>query len=149
MTEVFFYHLQHQPLERVLPSLLEKAFERGWRVVVQAGSQERVEALDTHLWTYRDDSFLPHGTARQGNTAHQPIFLTSGTDNPNAATVRFLVEGADLDTFAGYDRIVYIFDGRISDAIQAAREAWRRARDTGCDVTYWQQGQNGRWERKA
>ena len=64
MTEVVFYHLQRQPLEQVLPDLLERSLERGWRVVVQASSDERVEALDAHLWTYRDDNFLPHGTAR-------------------------------------------------------------------------------------
>src|SRR5919205_246230 len=66
MTEVWFYHLQGQPLERVLPNLLERSLERGWRIVVQAASDERVEALDAHLWTYRDDAFLPHGTDRDG-----------------------------------------------------------------------------------
>ena len=64
MTEVLFYHLQNMPLERVLPPLLEKSLERGWRVVVQTASEERADALDSHLWTYRDDSFLPHGTWR-------------------------------------------------------------------------------------
>ena len=95
MTEVLFYHLEHQPLERVLPSLVEKTLERGWRAVVQAGSEERVEALDTLLWTYRDESFLPHGTRRDGNPALQPVYLTTGEDNPNGATVRFLVDGAE------------------------------------------------------
>ena len=76
MTEVLFYHLHRQPLERVLPTLLERSLERGWRVVVQAASEERVEALDAHLWTYRDDSFLPHGTAREAEAREQPILLT-------------------------------------------------------------------------
>ena len=64
MTEVLFYHLQNMSLESVLPPLLEKSLERGWRVVVQSTSQERTEALDAHLWTYRDNSFLPHATWR-------------------------------------------------------------------------------------
>ena len=95
MTEVLFYHLEHQPLERVLPSLVEKTLERGWRAVVQAGSEERVEALDTLLWTYREESFLPHGTKRDGNPDVQPVYLTTSEDNPNGATVRFLVDGAE------------------------------------------------------
>lgn len=149
MTEVLFYHLERQPLERVLPNLLERTLERGWRAVVQCSSEERLDALDSWLWTYRDDSFLPHGTARDGSAAFQPIFLTTGDDNPNGARVRFLVEGAALVGFGDYDRIVHLFDGHEEAAVQQAREEWKRARAAGCDVTYWQQADNGRWEKRA
>ena len=112
MTEVLFYHLQHQPLERVLPQLLERSYERGWRVVVQAASDERVDALDAHLWTYRDDNFLPHGTARDSDAQLQPILLTAADHNPNGATVRFLVDGVPMPADAGvYDRVVLLFVG--------------------------------------
>src|SRR5918993_1103752 len=94
MTEVLFYHLQGQKLEGVLPTLLEKSVERGWRVVVQSGIEERIEALDSLLWTYRDDSFLPHGTWREAEAAAQPVLLTNTDGNPNNAAVRFLIDGA-------------------------------------------------------
>jgi DNA polymerase-3 subunit chi len=149
MTEILFYHLGRQPLDRVLPGLLERTLERGWRAVVQAGSRERVEALDNHLWTYADDSFLPHGTARDGMMEQQPIFLTTGEDNPNGATVRFLVDGAEAGELAGYARVVYIFDGRDDDALAQARREWKRVKGAGFEVTYWQQNDNGRWEKKA
>jgi DNA polymerase-3 subunit chi len=106
MTEILFYHLQHQPLERVLPTLLEKSLTRGWRIVVQAASDERVEALDAHLWTYRDDGFLPHGTYRESEAASQPVLLTVQDHNPNRADVRFLIEGAPLPEDAdAYQRV--------------------------------------------
>ena len=149
MTEVLFYHLEHQPLERVLPSLVERTLERGWRAVVQAGSEERVEALDTLLWTYRDDSFLPHGTRRDGNVALQPVYLTTEDDNPNGAGVRFLVAGAETAGLVGYDRVVYLFDGRDEAAVVRARAQWTAAKAAGCTVTYWQQSSEGRWEKKA
>jgi DNA polymerase III subunit chi len=149
MTEVLFYHLEHQPLERVLPSLVEKTLQRGWRAVVQAGSEERVEALDTLLWTYREESFLPHGTIRDGNAALQPVFLTADQDNPNGAQVRFLVDGAETPDLAAYARVVYLFDGRDAGAVAKAREQWKGAKGAGCDVTYWQQSPEGRWEKKA
>jgi len=149
MTEVLFYHLEHQPLERVLPSLVERTLERGWRAVVQAGSEERVEALDTLLWTYREDSFLPHGTRRDGNVGAQPIYLTSNEDNPNGAGVRFLVDGAETAELSSYDRVVYLFDGRDAAAVAKAREHWKAAKGAGCEVTYWQQSSEGRWEKKA
>jgi DNA polymerase-3 subunit chi len=149
VTEVLFYHLEHQPLERVLPSLIEKTLERGWRAVVQAGSEERVEALDTLLWTYREDSFLPHGTRRDGSADAQPVFLTTGEENPNGAQVRFLVDGAEGGDLSGYARVVYLFDGRDAAAVALAREQWKAAREAGGEVTYWQQSPEGRWEKKA
>jgi DNA polymerase III subunit chi len=149
MTEVLFYHLEHQPLERVLPSLVERTLERGWRAVIQAGSDERLEALDTLLWTWKDDSFLPHGTLKDGNAELQPVYLTTGHDNPNGATVRFLVDGAVTADVAGYTRLVYLFDGHDPQAVEQARSEWTRAKAAGCAVTYWQQGESGRWEQKA
>ena len=150
MTELLFYHLQRQPLERVLPALLEKSLERGWRVIVQAGSEERLEALDAHLWTYRDDGFLPHGTWRESEAAEQPILLTVGDDNPNGAAVRFLIDGAPMPAEPGaYQRIVLLFDGEDPDAVLAARARWSEAKASGFSVTYWQTDEQGRWQRKA
>ncbi len=149
MTEVLFYQLDTQPLERVLPGLIERTLERGWRAVVQAGSDERVEALDTLLWTYREDSFLPHGTRRDGSAALQPVYLTASEENPNGSEVRFLVDGAEATAFADYARIVYLFDGRDGAAVAKARALWKSARDAGCATTYWQQSSEGRWQKKA
>ncbi|MCW5685076.1 MAG: DNA polymerase III subunit chi [Pseudolabrys sp.] len=150
MTEVLFYHLQGQSIERVLPTLLERSLERGWRVVVQAGSDERVEALDAHLWTYRDDSFLPHGSARDGEAAAQPILLTANAGNANAAQVRFLIDGAALpEDASSYERIVLMFDGEDADAVAAARGHWTAAKGQGFEATYWQTDDNGRWVKKA
>jgi DNA polymerase III subunit chi len=149
MTDVLFYHLEHQPLERVLPTLIERTLERGWRAVVQAGSEERAEAIDSLLWTYREESFLPHGTKRDGQSAQQPVYLTIGEDNPNAASVRFMVDGAESNDLASYERIVYLFDGRDQTAVAQARAQWKVAKSAGYQVTYWQQSSEGRWEKKA
>jgi DNA polymerase-3 subunit chi len=150
MTEVLFYHLQRQPIERVLPQLLEKSLERGWRVVVQAASDERVDALDAHLWTWRDESFLAHGTDREAEAALQPVLLTAQDHNPNGASVRFLIDGAPVPAdAASYQRIVLLFDGEDDDAVAAARTRWTEAKAQGFEATYWQADENGRWQKKA
>ena len=150
MTEVLFYHLQEQPIEKVLPNLLERSLERGWRAVVQAASDDRVDALDAHLWTFSDDSFLPHATDREPTAAEQPIVLTVGADNPNGASVRFLIDGAPVPADAGsYQRLVLLFDGGDPEAVAAARERWTAAKAQGFDVTYWQTDERGRWQRRG
>ena len=148
-TEVLFYHLERQALEQVLPTLVEKTLERGWRAVVQAGSEERLAAIDLALWTYKDDSFLAHGSAKDGHAADQPVYLTTSDEQPNGAGVRFLVDGAEASAFSGYVRIVYMFDGNDADAVATARKQWTAAKGAGCPVTYWQQSAAGKWERKA
>jgi DNA polymerase-3 subunit chi len=150
MTEILFYHLQGQKPESVLPGLLEKSLQRGWRVIVQGSSDERIEALDAHLWTYRDDSFLPHGTWREQEAAQQPILLTLNDGNPNAANVRFLIDGASLPVDAeAYQRIVLLFDGDDEEAVTAARSQWSEAKAKGFEATYWQPDEQGRWVKKA
>jgi DNA polymerase-3 subunit chi len=149
MTEVLFYHLQNMALDNVLPPLLEKSIERGWRVVVQGTSEERADALDAHLWTYRDDSFLPHATWRVSDAQDQPIVLAIGEANPNRANVRFLIENAALPGDCDrYERIVVVFNGDEDEALNAARAAWSDCKSRGFAVTYWQADDYGRWQRR-
>lgn len=149
MAEVLFYHLTESTLEDALPGLLERSMERSWRAVVQAGTDERLDALDTHLWTYRDDSFLGHGSDREPHPADQPVLLTTGPGNANAAEIRFLVDGALPPDLTAYKRAVFLFDGHDAAQLDGARAQWRAMKDAGHDVTYWQQSADRRWERKA
>lgn len=150
MTEVLFYHLERQPLERVLPTLLEKSRERGWRAVIRTVSAERVTALDEHLWTYSDESFLPHAIASEAGPGDEPIVITTEAVDLNAPQIAFLVDGVDLpDDVTAYQRVVLLFDGNDASALEQARAAWKTVRDRGLDGTYWQQNDQGRWEKRA
>lgn len=148
MAEILFYHLESQPLERVIPVLLEKSLERGWNAVVETSSQERAEALDYLLWTYRDDSFLPHSLAGGDADQLQRILITTRPHNPNQAQVRFFVDRAVPQSGEGYIRLVYMFSGHDPDAVTEARAAWKALRD-GNEVTYWQQDGSGKWAKKG
>ena len=149
MTEVLFYHLTESTLEAALPPLLEKSVARGWKVVVQAASDERRDALDGHLRSWKDDSFLGHGLDTDPHAAEQPIILTTGTGNPNGASVRFVVEGAQPPPLDDYERGVLLFDGHDEEQLVAARAQWKVLREAGHAVTYWQQAPGGRWEKRA
>ncbi len=143
MTEVRFYHLTRATLEQVLPDLLEKTLERGWRAVVLTGSAERTEALAQHLWTYRPDSFLPHGTAKDGNAEDHLVWLTPTDERPNEASVLFLTDGANSGRLGDYERVCDIFDGGDVDALAAARQRWAACKVAGYTLSYWQQGERG------
>ncbi|WP_342362572.1 DNA polymerase III subunit chi [Terrarubrum flagellatum] len=150
MTEILFYHLERQSLDDVLPKLLERSLDRGWKAVVQFSTRERLDAIDTLLWTYDDQSFLPHAAEGETDLADEPVVLTTSISNPNSAEVRFVVENAAMPTDpAGYQRVVLMFDGNDEDAVSAARLSWKALRGSGHELTYWQQNDSGRWEKKA
>jgi DNA polymerase III subunit chi len=148
MTEIGFYHLLTAPLDRALPRLLERARGQGYRIVVRATSAERVEHLNSLLWTYDEASFLAHGAAKDGNAAQQPIWLTERDDNPNDATMLVLIDGAEASELASFARCADLFDGDDDGAVAAARGRWRRALAAGHTLTYWQQTEKG-WEKKG
>jgi DNA polymerase-3 subunit chi len=151
--EVWFYHLTHQPLERALPLLLERSAQRGWKAVVQATSDERVQALDDLLWTWSDESFLAHGTRRDDDADMQQVYLTTGAENPNGAVVRFFVESAAiapaLEENDQYERVILMFDGGDEEELAGARGQWRDLKAQGRALCYWQQNESGGWEKKA
>jgi DNA polymerase-3 subunit chi len=147
--EVLFYHLTETRVDDALPALLERSLERNWRVAVQTADEGRCEQLDGHLWTFRPDSFLPHGRDRDPFPERQPILLTAGTENPNGATVRFLVDGAPPPDLSGYERVVFMFDGHDEAQLDGARLQWKALKASGHTLSYWQQNREGRWEKKA
>jgi len=149
MTEVLFYHLTESKLEDALPALLEKSLERGWKVVVQTSAEARRDLLDAHLWTFRDDSFLPHGTDAAPMAEQQPVLITCSPDNPNEASVRFVVDGAEPPPLGSYDRVVFMFDGYDPLQLDSARAQWKILKAEGHTLTYWQQAQDGRWVKKG
>lgn len=154
MAEVWFYHLERRTLEQTLPALLERTLDRDWTAVVEAASPERVKALDDWLWTYSDESFLPHGTLGDGDPSEHPILLLTGPDNPAGAKIRFLIDGADAAAAIAasptpYERLLLLFDGRDAEAVAAARVQWKSLKAAGHALSYWQENADGRWEKKA
>jgi DNA polymerase-3 subunit chi len=147
-TEVWFYHLERTSLEQALPELLEKTLQRGWRALVRARDPARLRELDTALWTYRDDSFLPHAPDDEANAVRQPILLTTGFENPNGAAALFLVDGAEAGELTGFERCLVLFDGADDAQLAVARAQWSALKATGAQLSYWKQQARG-WERQA
>jgi len=142
VTEIFFYHLERSQPEQVLPTLLEKTLQRGWKALVKLESPEAVEAMDEALWTFRDESFLPHGVEKPGH----PVLLTQGDEASNGAQAAFLAPGTMMvpDAMRAFERCVLLF---LPEGAEAARAQWRILKDEGFQVTYWKQTLEGRWEK--
>lgn len=147
--EIWFYHLERSTLDQVLPTLLEKTLERGWRALVKASVEHRLDEIDEKLWTYRDDGFLAHGRADQPHAERQPVLLSESGENLNGAQALFIVDDAELGVTEGFERCFIIFDGRDEPALHHARARWKALKGQGADLAYWRQNDEGRWEKAA
>lgn len=147
VADVRFYHMERQSLDQVLPQLIVKALQNGRRIVVKTGQSAEVERLNEHLWTFDPDSFIPHGSAKDGNESGQPVWITEKDENPNMADVLILTHGAADYSDGGFSMICDMLDGRDPEAVAAARGRWKLYKEQGHQVTYWQQGEKG-WEKK-
>ena len=147
--EVWFYHLERSSLDQVLPDLLDKTLKKGWRAVVRTGAAERLEHLDSWLWSFRDESFLPHGLADEPFAEHQLVLLTTAMDTPNAAQALFLIDGAEPGDLMAHERCIVLFDGRDEAALSQARGRWKTFKAEGRPISYWRQGETRGWEKMA
>jgi DNA polymerase-3 subunit chi len=154
MSEVLFYHLERRSLDDVLPGLVERTLERGWRALIKCESADRAAAIDNLLWTFDEKSFLPHAQFGDGDAARQQVLITVEDANANNANVLFLVGGAaaphwQTDATRAFGRVVLLFDGRDPQALSAARAAWKDAKEAGHEATYWKESPSGKWEKQA
>lgn len=148
MTDIRFYHMEKSSLEQTLPALVSKALSQGHRIVIKTPNNAAAETLNTHLWAYNPDSFIPHGTVKDGHASLQPVFLTDIDENPNNADVLILTGGTKSEKTADFKLCCEMLNGTNPEEVQNARSRWKTYKDEGFEVTYWQQGQNG-WEKKA
>jgi len=149
LPEFRFHHLERRRVDTALPALLETAVEEGARVVVQAADAAARDALNERLWTYREDSFLPHGGPGDGDPATQPVFLADTDETPNDAALRVLLNPADALRFLENpcERVIVLFEARDEEAMAAARTAWKALASAGATMSYWKEGDDGGWTR--
>ncbi len=150
MTQIRFYHLTRSRLEEALPRVLVKALERDMRALVVTSSSQMNEALSEAFWSFDMKAFLPHGTEKQGEAEHQPVWISEKFDNVNQANLLVLVDGVEVDaaSFSDYEMVCYFFNGLDQDALGSARSYWKSLKEKGHDLSYWQQTDRGAWEQK-
>jgi DNA polymerase III subunit chi len=149
MTEVWFFHLDQQPLEHVLPRIVGSSLARGWRMVIETTQPEHIAKISEMLWASEDVAFLPHGFEGEPSPDQQPVWLTATGENPNTAQVRVLLDGAAPKDISNLTRAVLMFDGNDPQAIEAARDEWKAQKAAGHDISYWKQDEAGKWQNQA
>jgi len=148
MTEYWFYHLEASTLKGVLPGLLSKTLQKGWRALVKLPEAQLAD-MDSYLWAYQDDSFLPHGRDDEPQSEQQPIVLSANCETAAGFDAVFLIGGAQIADMADASRAMVMINGRDSHNLGLERARWKTLKEDGVDLTYYQQNERGAWEKKA
>lgn len=141
--------MEKSNLEQTLPALINKALQNNHKIIIKAANQNDLDKLNEHLWAYSPNSFIPHGSAKDGHAESQPVYLTLKDENPNGADVLILTQGAQCENLKDYALVCEMLDGHNQDHIENARSRWKTYKEDGLEISYWQQGPQGGWENKA
>jgi len=149
MTEIRFYHLQKQSLDQALPLILEKAYGAKYRALVIMQDEKEAERMSSLLWSYKQSSFLPHGSKKDGKAEQHPVWISDKDENVNQSNALILSQGRTSEKVSDYDLVCEMLNGHSDQEVNDARSRWKQYQDAGYDITYWFQNENGGWEKKA
>lgn len=110
--------------------LADKAYGLGHTVYLYAGSDAQAAALDDLLWTFRQDSFVPHERYPSMEEASSPVLV--GVAVPATVSAQVLINCTDRlpEGFERFERVVELVDQQ-PEALAKSRERFRQYRDQG------------------
>tara|TARA_B100001741_G_scaffold301024_1_gene288856 strand:- start:137 stop:601 length:465 start_codon:yes stop_codon:yes gene_type:complete len=145
LTELFFYQLQVSKTYEVLPKLLEKTLEKRKRALVLGQSDEEVIRLSELLWSYKADSWLPHGSIEEPFSEKHPVLLSKNVCTVNDATFLFVLNGVLPNSIEAFERCSVLCDEHAIESISSLRKKYSKNTKNKYHVTFWQEDRNGRW----
>lgn len=133
MTKVDFYILgdgSRQDRHRLACRVAEKAWQSGRRVFIHTASLEEARHMDDLLWTFRDQSFIPHDLLGQADPALTPVIVGYGTDSGGEHDVLINLAAEVPAFFSAFERVIEPLDD-APGIREAGRERYRFYRDRG------------------
>ena len=152
LTEIVIYEFANTEPMKALPALVQKCLEQKWKVVIQCESEQIRDDLNSFLWLFEKNSFLPHGTEADGFSNKQPIFLTCINENPNSANAKIAfgkVDTGEIDSISEFDRYMVVVDSKDKETVKVAGEFFQKLSKSGYQAKYQKQNSNGGWSERA
>jgi DNA polymerase-3 subunit chi len=115
--------------------LADKAWQKGHRVFIHADSREAARSIDDLLWTYRQDSFVPHAIYSQGadEATLEPVLVGDGASHP--AEIDVLINLAEtVPSFADSSTRIAEIVSADDAGRRSGRLRYRDYRDRGVSI---------------
>ncbi|MBK1718974.1 DNA polymerase III subunit chi [Thiocystis violacea] len=140
MTRIDFYSLAPESRgDRFLLTcrLVERIRASARRVLIHCPDPEECRHLDRLLWTFREDSFLPHGLVGQVDPDLTPVLISQGGSPESEHQVLLNLSLGIPDFLDRFERLCEVVDHE-PQARQAGRERFRVYRERGYALDHHQ-----------
>ncbi len=134
-TKIIFIDTEKYGKDKSLALATEKFYNLGEKILILTSSKERGEFLDDFLWTFKQQSFLPH-TFSEEIVKDEPIVITIAEKNLNGANVLILDAPVSTDFMKEFSYVVDFADRTTSSSLQESRKRFKKYKDTGLHVSY-------------
>jgi len=113
--------------------LIEKAHNRGHRVFVYCNHQQEAEKLDELLWTFKDDSFIPHNLLGEGPEPPPPVQIGFDKEPRGFNDILINMAASIPNFFTRFQRVMELVPAS-EEAKIISREHYRYYRQQGSQL---------------
>ena len=113
--------------------LLEKAYIKGHRVFVICDNQQDAELLDELLWTFRDDSFIPHNLQGEGPEPPPPVQICHGKEPRGFNDILINMTNQIPPFYTRFKRVMELV-ANVASEKELSRSRYREYRAKGCEM---------------
>ncbi len=139
LEKAFFYNSSHRDVVRDITWLTENIFKKRNRIVIFCTDQETAEVVDDFIWSYGDDSFIPHSIKKYRETSLDPILVTTDLDGGYEHNVLVALNGVLIkeNDWQRFTKIYYFFDNQDIEEKENARSMWKSFSSLEVNCKYW------------
>ena len=132
MTKIDFYQVNGDE-SNFTCRLIDKVYRQGHQIYVHTTDAKQAEALDEHLWVFREDSFVPHGL--QSPTLEVPIKIGFDHEPDEHQDVLINLSGAIPHFFSRFARVAEVVPLDENSRMRA-RENYSYYKERGYALNY-------------
>ena len=150
MTQIIFYSTAPLQVEKTLFALLEKSLEKGNKSLLLFKDKEKCLSINEQLWTYKQNSFLPHISEDDQiyDNIDVPVYLSTKNENPFKAELLFSIDGFLPDNIDHFERVIIIIDVNDELLNEKYKKYYLDINKNFEDIVFYKSDDNGKWIEK-
>lgn len=150
MTQIIFYSTAPLQVEKTLFALLEKSLEKGNKSLLLFKEKEKCLSINEQLWTYKQNSFLPHISEDDQiyDNIDVPVYLSTKNENPFKAELLFSIDGFLPDNIDHFERVIIIIDVNDELLNEKYKNYYLDIKQNFEDIVFYKSDDNGKWIEK-
>ena len=140
--EIVFIVLNSAVKSRIVCDLAEKCYLNKQRIVIYTKSEEECEIIDSLLWTWKQQSFVPHKYLdRLSKSQNEPIVLTTNIESAAGYDTVLLVDPLPMEIISQFSKVIDFAEKYDSQGIELSRKRYKLYKDQNYNIDTLQPGE--------